>query len=41
MTTGISFFWISSSKTAGALNWMPSWLTYTQAGFAGSYCLGT
>ena len=25
----------------GALYWMPSWQTYRQAGFAGSYCFGT
>jgi len=39
--TGISPLWIKASSTAGALNWMPSWLTYRQAALAGSYCFGT
>src|SRR5882724_8571966 len=28
-------------RTVGAFHWMPSWLTYTQAGVSGSYCSGT
>jgi len=39
--TGICFSAISRSRTSGALNWMPSWLTCTQAGVVPSYCFGT
>src|SRR5262245_15108184 len=41
MVTGIAFSAISLSNTSGALNWMPSWLTYTHAGVVPSYCFGT
>ena len=40
MVTGISLLVRSARRRpAGALNCMPSWPTYTQAGLAGSYCL--
>ena len=41
IVTGIAFSWMSWSKTLGALYPTPSWFTYTQAGFDGSYCRGT
>src|SRR5262249_37200794 len=37
----MAFSAISWSNTARALNWMPSWFTYTHAGVLPSYCFGT